>query len=398
MLKSFIKHLIGDYTVARVKRVMNKLRSGKNLIVTEYPLDTIEDGYHTFFGYYDHTPANHNKILYLTANEKMSIGINKCVDVVPKKEIKEIMTHAINWQQGDRLYWIGKDRFLFNDFDGENYISREVFDNHVVTHPWPIYDSNGEIAISVDFTRLGYLRPGYGYTDLSFPDITEESTAISVYKLSTEELLYSVKYEDIIAVLNDDVNIKQCYINHISISPDGKKFLFFFIEKRHSVHMCYLCLCESGQITLLEEKLSASHYTWRDNTTIMTTSYDDKRNCKYYMYDISLKQRKVILENDLVEDGHPTFVTDTIFITDTYPDAAGYQRIKMINLETKEIDMLIEIYSTSKHMGVERCDLHPRYDRDNKKLYFDADVDGHRRLYILNLEEHRWIKEEERKN
>ena len=93
------------------------------------------------------------------------------------------------------------------------------------------------------------------------------------------------------------------------------------------------------------------------------------------------------MADKLIKDGHPTYINDDCIITDTYPDKAGFQEILFVDITRGRIQQCVSIYSTSKHLGVERCDLHPRIAKDNKKVIFDADVDGHRRIYTFDIEE-----------
>lgn len=140
-----------------------------------------------------------------------------------------------------------------------------------------------------------------------------------------------------------------------------------------------------NKIIILDKELSASHYTWKDNNIIMATMYDSKRNCRYFFYNTETLEKNIVMEDLLVKDGHPTFVSENLFVTDTYPDKAGFQKILLVDTQKKEVKTVLSIYSSSKHMGVERCDLHPRYDFENNSVYFDADIDGRRRIYGFNL-------------
>ena len=69
----------------------------------------------------------------------------------------------------------------------------------------------------------------------------------------------------------------------------------------------------------------------------------------------------------------------------TYPDAAGFQRILLVDIANERINECVSIYSSAKHVGVERCDLHPRISKETNEVYFDADIDGHRRVYSFSL-------------
>lgn len=391
MIKIFIKRIIGEYTVARIKRIKHKLVSQKKNIETNCPYQVLSNDYHTTCGYYDHDPIQSGRILIVATDKQLKSVNNLCIDLETKKILVSIQSALANWQQANRLQWLGMNRFIFNDFVQGSFVSKEYKEGNLISHPFPIYDANENIGISIDFLRTGYLRAGYGYTNLSFPEIEGNDIAIRVFRLEDNVILNQICYSDILSHIEDNVNLRNCYINHVSIAPDGRKFLFFFIEKRASYHMCYLFVFEDGKLKIIENELSASHYTWKNNNQIVTTSYDKQRKCGYYLYDLNKHTRDRLMGDILTDDGHPTFITEEIFVTDTYPDKAGFQKVKLVNLSINEVETVISIYSTAKHMGEMRCDLHPRYDADTKKIVFDADVDGHRRVYIINLEEQKWL-------
>ena len=82
---------------------------------------------------------------------------------------KVATTNTWNWQQGARLCWMPKsnDKIIFNDYLNGKYISRIINIRTMAESKlnYPIYDidCNGKYAISLNFSRLGVKRPGYGY-------------------------------------------------------------------------------------------------------------------------------------------------------------------------------------------------------------------------------------------
>ena len=81
------------------------------------------------------------------------------------------------------------------------------------------------------------------------------------------------------------------------------------------------------KVLLIEDKLTVSHYTWRDDNNILITAVDKNNNKTYYIiYDIE-KMSKMILSNRFLnKDGHPSFSKDKKFIiSDTYPDINNNQ-------------------------------------------------------------------------
>ena len=86
-------------------------------------------------------------------------------------------------------------------------------------------------ALSTNFARLERLRPGYGYSNSA--DTTEgvlspEDDGLFLINLDTYEKKLLISYATLDKLLFAD-NKGESYINHISISPNGDKAMFFYI-------------------------------------------------------------------------------------------------------------------------------------------------------------------------
>ena len=137
-----------------------------------------DDGKEYFFGYYDKSPwdASGRYMLSMRANNTWS-------DVSPR-EIAEIViidtqdgsfkkiaeTRAWNVQQSCMLQWLGPDfssRILFNDFRDGHYVTviKNISDGDekIINRASYTVSADGRVALSLDFSRLYSLRPGYGY-------------------------------------------------------------------------------------------------------------------------------------------------------------------------------------------------------------------------------------------
>lgn len=387
IIKNILYFLFGDDIGSKIKRIIKFYLSGKKKINSVVELREISICYHTSCGYYDFDPVRNGKLLFITSGKNYNeVNINK-YDLQSKQNKVIEKGYVLNWQQGNRLLWINDNTFIFNNFLNNRYISEEIRNNDRVIHKFPIYDVSSNIAVSVDFNRLGWMRPGYGYRKFQVQNVEINDVAFTFFDLNNDKIIKKILYGDIIYQLKKQVNLNNCYINHLKFSPDGKKLMFFFIEIVNGRHMCYLSLYQNNQILILDKELCASHYTWRNNEELLVTSYDNNRNCNYYIYNIVTETREIIMRDKLKTDGHPTFIDATRFITDTYPDSCGFQKILYVDIERSEIKELVSIYSSAKHLGEKRCDLHPRVSLNSGKVYFDADIDGKRRIYVFKLED-----------
>ena len=48
--------------------------------------------------------------------------------------------------------------------------------------------------------------------------------------------------------------------------------------------------------------------------------------------------------------------------------------------------VIARVFAPFKYDNDTRCDLHPRWSRDGKKVCFDSVFEGHRGLYVVNVE------------
>ncbi len=78
-------------------------------------------------------------------------------------------TRAWGWQQGCMLQWIpgSKNEVIWNDLDQGRFVSHvlDVRSGKRRTLPQPVYtlSPDGRTGLGLDFGRLQFLRPGYGY-------------------------------------------------------------------------------------------------------------------------------------------------------------------------------------------------------------------------------------------
>lgn len=400
-LKSIVKRAMpyeAKMWAKGVMRTIYKMRSGQKDINTEYELSVLGDNRsHTFFGYYDITPFNiNNELIYLEVPDgqpSANIVWNK-LDGSDRKIVAK--TNAWNTQQGARLRWYpGQQNVIcFNDFVNNQYINRrinlETSEEKIISEP--VYDisPDGRWGVTLNFERLGVLRPGYGYTNRDYVQETGLSNeGISLVEMSTGTKERLLTYHDIASALGliiDDYS--SFYINHLSFSPDGSKFLFFWLKNIPNWAEAALLTYDikTGKIVVLEKELRVSHYTWLDNDTILCTAiagtsiYDMK--CRYYIYKEG-NNRQVIGGNVLLRDGHPTLYKTGIILTDTYPDKHSFQELFLYDMNNNTKKRLVYSFSVPVKDGVYRTDMHPRFNVNKTIICYDANVCGHRHLYIL---------------
>lgn len=416
--KKIIKRLLGNGTMARLRTfklyyryVKNHKNHGKIVLKSESwsLVDTIYDkDFHCFFGYYDIQQIDkaHGKLLFQKIKKNAVAGKDKafiCLfDLKTRKEEILDSTIAWSWQQGARLRWhpIDEKCILFNDYVDNTYVT-VIFDlskhKRIKMMPAAFYDidCNFRYGLSLNFPRLQRLRPGYGYSnsiDSTKSLFAPEEDGLWRYDLETGTPKMLISLQELAEKVGTQRQWN--YLNHISFSPNGEKFMFFHIVTgaplpRWKVYL-YVGNIDGTDIHCIEDDFSASHYCWRNNDELLITTCGFAGTPSYYMlYNVSSGEKRIINSSHLHKDGHPTYFKDKEnFVTDTYPQSGGMQHIFCMNHYGEEFKPIVSVYHDDRMYEEKRCDTHPRLTMDNKVLSFDTTYkDGARSIVILKHNE-----------
>lgn len=142
-----------------------RLATGNKKINTRYELTVYSNpGCHTYFGYYDVSPFQGEKVVYLEREKSSQICKIVLNDVHNTSKQYIADSRAWNWQQGVRLRWFPKTENVvsFNDFFDGQYINRIIDINTKEERrlDWPLYDidCDGKYGITLNFERCGFSR------------------------------------------------------------------------------------------------------------------------------------------------------------------------------------------------------------------------------------------------
>ncbi len=359
---------------------------------------------HVFFGYYDVTPfsANNEYLLATKArlknvapspNEELIVGY---YDLKKENSFIELgSTTTWCWQQGCRLSWYNNEFVTYNKVvDGKNGAVIQNIKTKNIKRKlcMPIYDitPDGKWGLSLDFSRLQRLRPGYGYT--TFPDESQGQKAppdngiwLVDIKNNNSRLLFSIN--DIAKISpRDSMKEAEHYFNLLSFSPDGKRLMFFHWWKKGDKRTSRLFIAdrEGENLRLLENETIVSHYTWKNDNELLITGIHPKEGFHYWLYNINTGERSIIGENILMSDGHPTYFSNKKYmVTDTYPDQYGDQSILLYNIQSSNTTTLAAFYTPIKFLGEIRCDLHPRLNLNNELICVDVIKRAKREIVIV---------------
>lgn len=378
------------FTMRGVTKVKDKIMCGEFVInAQEYKVE----GKDTFFGYYDLQSLSEDTKMLLSIvvdGDSAQIGY---FDVSSAKFHMITHTHAWNWQMGARLRWFESGKsVLFNDFDGTNFISRvvDLNGNELDRYPYPIFDVDlvSRTAYFCDFTILHHLREGYGYPN--------KGVVFEDYYKATENALFTFNLEEknakTILSINDlqlieptnDMYGKYHYINHITINQINGDVMFFHLwtDGNDSWKNRMVFVDKKGDlIRIISDFERASHYTWKDEDHILVSIYNGER-VEYRLYDY--RTGKYDLVNGIKTDGHPSFLNNRFFITDTYANRCAMQSIYLCDIKEHTYRNFFSIYHNTKKVGADRCDLHPRIMGD--LINIDSVVGEHRSQYLITTD------------
>lgn len=415
-MKATIKKVIGPKNLQRVKHLKGAVKHIRNNLpghqehfvrhskFWEDPIVFSLPGKHVFFGYYDIQQLNHAQdkmlvtVIPQNANTKKDAAQLQWVDISSGEYHDIAQTRAWCWQQGARLRWhpVQENVVLYNDVEADHYVMR-AYDlqqnKEVAVYPRAMYDVTPDFqyGLSLNYSRLQRLRPGYGYNTL--PDQTEnekvpKDDGIFLVDLNTNAERLVISYDQLVELTPEAAN-EWNYINHISVAPDGGRFMFFHLwtpgagARWHA--KLYTAKMDGSELACLEEEYITSHYCWRNGNELLTTSVGfGGSESHYIMYNIS-EGRRVILSNDhLRHDGHPTYLGDSEhIITDTYPLKDCMQHVFSDSVMGNDYDPICDIYSDPRMFDEKRCDLHPRVTPNNRIFTIDSTFSGGKRSVLL---------------
>lgn len=393
-----------------VLRFIRLAKTGFRRRPPSYPIKKFgDDNHQIFFGYYDISPISHNENLLLALRTPQENEPQKTETEIEvgyfelNKEASIFLdigkTSTWNWQQGCRLQWFPEEnsRFvLYNRLVEGQYgcVKQDIKSKELIkTYERPIYSvsRDGSWGLSVNFSRLHRLRPGYGYMNLpdkSEGELAPETDGIWRIDLKTgeEKFLFSVAEIASIKPL-DSMKDSEHYFNHILFNPTGSRFLFFHVWLKYDKRFARLITCDingENRYPLINEGY-VSHYNWKSNNEIIAYSKHKNTRTNFYIYKNGTAIKKILGEGILDQDGHPSFSPDgSLILTDTYPDKFAEQHLLIYKLDTKKLYCLGSFFSPFRFRGEVRCDLHPRWSPTGRYIAFDSAHEDKRATYLLD--------------
>lgn len=364
------------------------------------------DEYEYLFGYYDKSPwaSDNQKMICLRVKEAFrsaeSCEAAQIVQLCGGDSSEFYVlgeTHCWNVQQGCMLQWLGPDfstKILYNDFRDGAYcaVVLNVVTGEESILPMPVYSvsSDGKFALSLDFSRLHALRPGYGYANIPSArdtiDPCPDETCIWRVDIESGRVDDIVTYEQLAQINRLESMIGAIHkVNHIMISPDLRHFMVLHRWLQGASKFSRLMVFDmhglDSKVMLADDMVS--HCCWEDNETIVAYANTFDEGIGYYRINVRTNERSKIWRQ-LERDGHPSFSpSGSLAVTDTYPDRGRISHLYLV--ENQNVFELARVKMPFRYDNDTRCDLHPRWSRDGKKICIDSAHEGRRAMYTISV-------------
>lgn len=369
------------------------------------------EGY--FFGFHDVTPFSFDERKILAnklsfdlrmpkANEALAIGYFDFYNGKFGQYHKMGTSFAWNYHKGCRLQWLDKSKIIFNSAENGKLCSviMDLINNSSTNIPYPIDAVYKNMATSFSYERLERCMPGYGYPykdEGMLDEAAPEKTGLFLVSLESGDRKMLLSIKEIAQQVVGHIEKEYLhFVTHTEFSTDGRFISFLYRRipitgdymKRRSV-ICIYDLVNNELLTLPSQE-SGSHYVWNHKNQIIASCFMDGQSCHTLFELNDLESPQKIDELHLNSDGHQSFVTDNVFVTDTYPDKSRMADIFMTDIGKNRSKLIASLYSPKKFQTKDfkchiACDLHPRVSPSGQYVCFDSPRSGKRGLYVMKL-------------
>jgi len=186
-------------------------------------------------------------------------------------------------------------------------------------------------------------------------------------------------------------------INHITFNPSGTRFVMLvrIFPPKGARHDTALITAnrDGSEMFLLSDYGVQSHYYWLDDERLIIYNDGKELDCSRgwannYILTDRCHKGSVFADGFFYEDNHMSFspVDSGKMITDTYWDERDMRRLRLCDVDADVCYEIGRFYSPhAPALDDIRCDLHPRWKQDGRKVSFDSIHEGYRGIYEADL-------------
>jgi len=418
-IEEVVYHLL--YRNPKLKIAVRNLYQGcydllpkkKEFFAGEY---SYKEGYYFGFHDVDVFSTDETKVLALEeyfdgrmpkAGEKVGVGYFDFDNGKLGEYHKLDDCYAWNWHKGCRLQWLSDNEIVFNTAK-DNKVVSEIIDvttgeKRCVDYPIDTVLKKERLATTFSYERLQYCMPGYGYpyqdADAMLDEESPANNGLYLFNLDSGKRELLVSLAQLVKEVPEEYKEGYIhYVTHTEFSKDGKyiSFLHRWIRKEGSTLKRWTRMMvynrTTKELTELPTQISGSHYVWNDNNKIIASCIIDGKSCHVLFDMMDVDNYIIVCGNILNQDGHQSFVGNSCFITDTYPDKRRMAKLYFVDSVNSTTELIANTYSPKEFQSFRKeetghiaCDLHPRVSASGNYVCFDCPRTGKRGLYVMSL-------------
>ncbi len=359
-------------------------------------------GEQAFFGYYDKSPELDGNYVYHCFESGSAMGKHDRVQLLVRRAqdqqlIAEASSRAYSLQQGSRAHWFDGNTIIFNDLeaDGTPVARRWELNSQNVTAIGPAFaDTHSKnLGIVMDCYGISAVDKDYAYR-VGKPQVLDRQRHgfnVTRVDLVSGQHTQLFSTQDLLGGAPPLPNVEGDAVSHVMISRSGRWFMFIhrLLVAGRRYDRLYVASTDAGQPRLLVDSGMVSHCCWLSDGVIFgfwrdaargpgffTMTVDDHESAKLAFHFGQLAGKS---------DGHPSARYPWI-VFDSYPNRRRMQALWLTNAQNGSLQLLGEFHSPVRYHGALRCDLHPRFTADGKRVWIDSTHAGARGLYCLDVE------------
>lgn len=411
------------------------------------PIQRLGNGINShFFGYYNKSVWDKSERYILAqqtdwADHKLDPALSATIGYIdlqnPQCFYPIEKTQAWNWQMGSQLQWLDGmpgNQIIYNVrtdqqdafYPGLGSVIYNIKSGQRRQLNMPVYvvAANSQFALSVNYRRLFVTHPTIGYCD---PQVSVTGTekypaddGLHYIDLHSGESHLVKSYRDLFDFHHKPSMDKAIHwISHIEINPQSNRVLFLHRwTERVEDETCFLhrlitmnpdgnnmrlLECSDHPLPQLQDdfdinsvgvydyeksEYQISHPMWcaEDQIIVWGPHAGSIHYHKYYDHDSGKVER--IGQGILTENGHMSYspVNSDWLLTDTYPDSETcIRQLMLFHCPTNRIYPLGDFYTPSWLIKENRCDLHPRWNRNGSQICIDSFHEGSRQMYLIDI-------------